>query len=99
MRLACVAVAAVGACGFHTPDAPSDAMIDGAGSDAIDGMVDTGHIDLLPVSEESVGTVDWSLGVVTVIQTDDLTITPAAPTGITVSVGTQDNGGEVAIVR
>ena len=92
-----------GACGFTgRPIADPDAQIDGAIPDAAidagaDAAVDT--IDFLPSAEESIGTMDWTVGNATMIDTTTLVVTPPAPLGITLVEARQDNGGTIAILR
>ena len=99
MRCAWIAIAC-GACRFGGPEAVAiDAEPDGAEvPDASPDAAPDG-IDLLPPSEERVGTVSWTIGTTTVIDTTALTISPAPPAGVTLEPGLQDNGQPVAILR
>lgn len=94
---------ALGACGFQVnasgggdggPDSSKDSSIDSS----IDAPVEAGDVDLIPPSEETFGTGNWTVGDVT-IDTSAPSSTVLLPAGVTLTLGLQTSGTQVAFLR
>ncbi len=88
---------AICACSFPAPpgegsaiDARPDSNLPGSWS---------ADVDFLRADEEVFVDVDWTIDANTLLDTRELSSAPALPAGVTFSVGLQDSGDEVAILR
>lgn len=89
-------------CGFS--GSPGSAIVDGVdgGMDATQpDAVAQGIVDFLPMAEERfVESANWTIDMNTELDTSTLAVRPnPLPDGVTLTMGTQDSGGEVAILR
>lgn len=105
VRTSCLLLVLTSACGFQVsasgtgggdggPDSSKDSSIDSS----IDSPVEAGDVDLIPPSEETFGTGNWTVGDVT-IDTGGPSANVTLPAGVTLSLGMQTSGTQVAILR
>src|SRR5262245_41405146 len=93
----------IAGCGFSGPSGSDDSgddttPVDAPGTDSVPGEL--GDVDHLPPAEEYASGTSWIVEVDTVIDTGTRTIRGATvPDGVTLLLGKQDGGGDVAILR
>ena len=106
VRTSCLLLALTGACGFQVSanggngggDGGPDSSIDSAIDAPIDTPAETGDVDLIPASEETFNTGNWTVDDLT-IDTSALTSSIPLPAGVSLLVGIQTSGGQVAFLR